>query len=182
MTDQFDRGIMQDRLIDLVHGTGSDTSRAEIEQAVTTDPELAAELRTLRQVRAALGAGVPVLNVHRIVAALPAPPSAPRAPATPRWQWAAAVAAIALGGMSLALVNAAYTGLRDGDLARPVAESTMVASAGPGALAVTFGQGLTDFGDAELDVLFDELARFDGLVAVEPVRAVPLPPVAGGGD
>jgi anti-sigma factor RsiW len=182
MTDQFDRGMMQDRLIDLVHGTGSAASRAEIEQAVAADPELEAELGTLRQVHATLRHGVPVLDVDRIVAAIPAPSGAPRVTVAPRWQWAAAVAAIALGGMSLAVVNAAYTGMRAGDLARPVAESTMVASAGPGALAVTFGQGLTDFGDAELDELFDELARFDGLVAVEPVRAAPLPPVVGGGD
>ncbi len=181
MTEHLDRGEQQDRLIDLVHDLGSVEERTALERAIGSDPELVDELRFLREARAALSIA-PSVDVDRIVAAVPAP-TARRAGArrARSWQWAAALATVALGGISLAIVERSFTGQRDGDLGRGVAETTVVAvSDAP--LPVSFGQGLADFDDEELDVLFDQLERFDGLPSLDPAPRSGLADAVGGGD
>jgi anti-sigma factor RsiW len=183
MTDHLERGDRQDRLIDLVHGTGSAASRADLAAALAADDDLAAELALLQAARVALTRPAPAIDVDRVVAALPAAPRAQAAPTRQRWRWAAAIATVALGGISLAVVQEGFRGQAGGDLGTTAAESALVASAPvPAALEVTFGQGLSEFDDAELDALFTELAAFDGMVSAEPVRGgavLPLP-IEGG--
>ncbi len=181
MTDHIDRGMLQDRLIDLVHAAGSAAERAALERSVASDAALVDELAFLRQARAALGA-TPAIDVDRIVAAIPAAPvRRQRSTRSPSWQWAAALATVALGGISLAMIEHSFTGQRDGDLGRGVAETTLVAVA-ESPLGVVFGQGLSEFDDAELEALFSGLAEFDGLLSVEPVRQHALPGDSEGGD
>jgi hypothetical protein len=119
MSDHMDRGMLQDRLIDLVHGAGAAPERVELERAIAADPDLVAELAFLRQAHAAL--------------------------------------------------------------ARGVAETTLVAIA-DAPLGVTFGQGLSEFDEDELDALFNEMARFDGLPSIEPTRQSALPTEQEGGN
>jgi len=181
MSDHMDRGMLQDRLIDLVHGAGAAPERVELERAIAADPDLVAELAFLRQAHAALGA-TPTVNVDRIVSAIPAPPARRALPPRLRsWQWAAALATVALGGISLAVVERSFTGHAEGDLARGVAETTLVAIA-DAPLGVTFGQGLSEFDEDELDALFNEMARFDGLPSIEPTRQSALPTEQEGGN
>ena len=181
MTEHSDRGLQQDRLIDLVHDLGSADERAALERSIGSDPDLIDELRFLREARAALSVSRPV-DVDRIVAALPAPSTRRvEAPRTRSWQWAAALATVALGGISLAIVERSYTGQSNGDLGRGVAETTLVAVA-DAPLPVSFGQGLTDFDDEELDVLFDQLKQFDGLPSLDPAPRSGLADAVGGGD
>ncbi len=66
------RDELQDRLPELLHGRLSAAEAAELERAVSADPELAEELTLLRTVRAA-HRHAPAIDVSRIVAALPAP-------------------------------------------------------------------------------------------------------------
>jgi anti-sigma factor RsiW len=181
MTDHMDRGMLQDRLIDLVHETGSADARAALERQIAADPDLVEELAFLRQARMALRA-TPAVDVDRIVASLPA--SRTRSASMPRlrsWQWAAALATVALGGISLAVVERSFTGQANGDLARGVAETTLVAAA-DAPLGVTFGQGLSEFDEDELDALFTELERFDGLPSLEPARPSALATAQEGGN
>lgn len=183
MTDHLERGDRQDRLIELVHGTGSAASRADLDAALRADDDLAAELAVLRAARVALTPRAPVIDVDRVVAALPAAPVAQRGRARQLMRWAAAVATVALGGISLAVVQDGFRGQASGDLRVVAAESALVASAPAStSLEVTFGQGLSEFDDDELDALFSELAAFDGMLSVEPVRGgavLPLP-IEGG--
>jgi hypothetical protein len=45
---------------------------------------------------------------------------------------------------------------------------------------VTFGQGLSDFDDDALDALLNEMAEFDGLLALDPVPVGSVPVMQGG--
>ncbi|MBC7843567.1 MAG: hypothetical protein H7099_14700 [Gemmatimonadaceae bacterium] len=73
------RDELQDLLPELLHGRLAAIDAAALEQAIAADPELAAELAVLRAVRAAQRPA-PVLDIARIVSALPAPPATRVAP------------------------------------------------------------------------------------------------------
>jgi len=76
------RADAQDLLPDLLHGRLSDAERAEVERLIASDLDLAAELSLLERVQAAHAAS-PVVNMSRIVAALPTAPAQKPVIATP---------------------------------------------------------------------------------------------------
>ncbi len=182
MTEHMDHGELRDRLADLVHGTGDAPARARVEEAVAADAALADELAFLVTARAALTPRAVPVAVDRIVAAIP-PYARRRGVRMIQWRVAAAIATIAIGGVSLSLVQQVFRGDRMTELAVVGAESSLVADASDGVLSITFGQGLAELTEDELEDLLSGLSRFDGLPSVEPGRSVPvLPAYDEGGD
>jgi anti-sigma factor RsiW len=103
MTD-CPNGDIRDLLPDLLHDRLDAGARARVEQHVATCDACGEELALLRDLRATLRRA-PVLDTAAIAAAIPAY----RAPVQRSWggSWraAAAIAAIAIGGTSIALVT-----------------------------------------------------------------------------
>jgi anti-sigma factor RsiW len=103
MTD-CPNGEIRDLLPDLLHGRLGADDRARVEQHVATCETCSEELALLRDLRATIRRA-PAVDVAAIAAAIPAY----RAPARTRtwgsWRAAAAVAAIAVGGTSIALLG-----------------------------------------------------------------------------
>jgi len=108
---------MRELLPDLIGGTLDAATRARVDQHVSSCAECASELETLRLVRSAY-ASAPVVDVRRIVAALPK--VTPVTPVTPTahagrgggsltrwidWRVAAALTMISVGGLSLAVAH-----------------------------------------------------------------------------
>lgn len=102
MTD-CPNGEMRDLLPDLLHDRLVPAERAAVESHLASCAECRAELALLSELRGTLR-GAPAVDVAAIVRALPAP--ATRA-WRPRHQWriAAAIATLAIGGGSIAVVR-----------------------------------------------------------------------------
>jgi hypothetical protein len=178
----MDHGELRDRLVDIVHGTMDPAVRAELERTVAADEELADDLAFLREARAALTPAPRPIDVDRIVAAVPAYRRT-RSVLGQQWRIAAAIGTIAIGGMSLALVQQAVRGDAPSDVVSIVAESALVADVATDGLEITFGQGLTELSDDDVDALLVGLSGFDGLPSAEPVRTVRVDPLTNeGGD
>lgn len=180
-------GLMRDRLPDLVHGRLDADTRAFVAAHVATCSECASELELLRAIGHAFD--VPAPATGRIVAALPHPqPGAlGRRRTTQRWLLAAGVSFALLGGVSWGI-------LRDGGSTsvpfgtRQTAARADTLRAAPGAIArpgvalaqgeslsrkrtdngVTFGGGLADLSDDELQTLLREIESLDATLQAEP--------------
>jgi anti-sigma-K factor RskA len=181
MMRKLDRGELLDRLPDFVHGTLPEDERVALEAALASDPSMARELDVVRRVHAALSAReVPRVDTDRVIAAIrrPAPMTA-RARAfggVARWRVAAAIATLAVGGASLAVVKQQLGGTDRGTPYTVFGETTQVASAEP--LSINFGYGLSDLAAEDLEKVMSELEKFDGLPAAEPqVRRAIVPVV-----
>ena len=114
-----------------------------------------------------------------IVAAIPPYRAQPVFRAS-RWRIAAALATIAIGGTSLVVVQQAVRGDAGGQDAI-VAETARVVADATDDLVITFGQGLTELSDDDVDALLTGLSDFDGLPSTEPVRSVRVDPTIGAG-
>lgn len=110
MTDCPDGG-MRDQLPAYVHGRLDEAARAAVAAHLATCADCAAEVALLQTARRVLDSATPAVDVRRIVAALPAPPvAAIRKVVTTgkvwsTWRIAASVATIAIGGLSVAVVQ-----------------------------------------------------------------------------
>lgn len=170
--NHWDRGDVQDRLPDLAHGRLPEAERAAVERAVAADPELARELHAVREAQRALtGRAVPI-DVDRVADAVKQP--ARRGLGVARWRIAAAIATIAVGGASLAIVQNTWRG----DGFGPViisGESTGVATNEPHAISLGFD--LSSLSAEQLEQLLAELERTGGLPSVEPRTTLVIPPV-----
>jgi hypothetical protein len=197
MTD-CPKGEIRDLLPDLLHARLDGASQTTVEAHVAGCAGCRAELALLRSLRGAM-ARRPAVDVHGIVAALPVH----RAPARRRWGgWraAAAVAAIALGGTSLAIATREQEVPRTAvaqdtapagspGIGRPVLR---MAQGGPGAASGTtsrarelpFADAVADLSDSELSALLAEIETLDVLPALDVEGSTLVPasalPSSGG--
>lgn len=175
MNRELDRGELQDRLPDLVHGTLPETERVAVEAAVAADPELASELEAVRLSRAALTPRVGAFDAERVMAAVRRPP-AKRFAGVARWRIAAAIGWLLIGGASLTVVQHTFSGGGADSLA-VAHESTTVA--GAKSLAVSFGYDLSELSAADMDKLIADLEKSGGVPSADPHRPVIVPPGEG---
>jgi hypothetical protein len=176
MNRELDQGELRDRLPDIIHGTLPEGERVAAEAAVAADASLAHELAFLREARVALSQAGYRPNVDKIAAAIPRPDRV-RTVRVARWRIAAAVATLAVGGASLALLQGGYS---DG-LVRPVTvvgETTTVAMTDAPSLSMGFD--LSELAEDEFAQLLADLAQSGGLVQEEPRVAVVVPIATGG--
>ena len=198
MTD-CPNGEIRDLLPEYVHGSLDGAVRASVEAHLAGCGDCRAEVDLLRSLRRELDR-VPTIDVARIAAALPksrerARGRVPLVVAARGWRQAAAVAAIALGGLSYAVVRQ-----RDSTAGRPVGPSstaTVIASDSPvtaraatsvavssaadthhvasasvgGELSAPSVAGLSD---DDLDLLLKDMERFDVVPDAEPASVTPV--------
>lgn len=165
MMRELDRGELLDRLPDYVHGTLPADERAAVEAALARDSGMVSELELIRTARTVLASGTPSVNVDGVLAALRHPAPA-RNVRFSRWRIAAAVATLAVGGASLAIVQ---QGFRDAqDPPTVVGETASVSSAD---VSVSFGYDLSELSPEDLEKLLDELKASAGVPGAEPAPA-----------
>ena len=210
MMHDCEDGNMRDLLPGYAHGTLSPAVRAKVSAHLATCRDCAAELELIEAGSRAFPA--PKLDISKIVKALPAAPRAGRRPffATRIGQLAAAIAIMAVGALSVLALrgwfgNDTYVVETGGrtlaavDTAKrsavPAADTTTVAAVssparGSGSTAskagnptgLSFGGGLSDLTDDQLDTLLGELGALDSLPSAEPeTHLTPIVPEADGG-
>jgi hypothetical protein len=102
------------------------------------------------------------VNVDGILAAVKKPVPVNRIRAA-RWRIAAAVATIAVGGASLAIVQKSYQGYSDPPTI--VGESASVAN---DQVSVSFGYDLSELSAEDLEKLVNDLKKSGGVPSAEP--------------
>ena len=176
------RGELQDLLPELLHGRLSATDAATLEQAVAADAEMAAELALLRSVRASQRPA-PVVDIARIVAALPSPPAvaqqidelaqrreAKRPMISGRFARAAALLIVVGGGTMVSVWEGRGTALAP--LAPAIsAESAVVAGGIP---QLGLGASTDDLSVEQLRALEADIRALDGVPSAEPDAASDL--------
>jgi anti-sigma-K factor RskA len=166
MMRKLDRGDMQDRLPEYVHGTLPADERAQIDAALAHDEDLARELDVVRAVRSAFAGVSPSIDIGRIVTALPAS-GRPRRNRASMFRIAAAIATLAVGGASLAVVQQTIRGdVADSLVIRGESVSATVGEE----LALSFGYDLSALDDDDLAALLADLEKSGGLPPAEPRR------------
>lgn len=189
---------MREQLPDLVSGLLSRVEADRVEQHVSSCAECSDELMILRTVYAVRPASRQV-DVAAIVAALPKPAGRARKYSNwQRWRAAAAIATIAIGGMSWQVARHGGLSLK-GDT--PLSDSAAMLAAGDSnapridtglmasniddarQVAVSFG-GLGDYTDEELEQILDRIEKWDGATSTEPLHPAssPLLPAGSGGS
>lgn len=204
MMNDCQNGDMRDLLPGYVHGTLSAADRSAVTTHLETCADCATEAGLIANASRAFP--VPVLDVERIVKALP---SAPRHSnrgwlAGGAWRAAAAIGLLALGAYSVVAVRARFSAAsRQTAAASAPTTSTAVAATSPRAVPVidappraiapaaasgtraqgmSFGGGLSDLSDEQLDALLAELNALDSLPSAEPEsHLTPIVPMADGG-
>lgn len=181
---------VRELLPELLHEGLDAAARQRVERHVATCGDCAAELALLHDARTALRASYrPRVDTAAIVAALPRPGGRASllrgaGSARPRvaWRIAAAVAAIALGGLSFTVARSPFGAssgapavASGGDSGEAAAVSAVfgetalaVATPAPRPVGLTAGDGLGDLGDRQLETLLGELDRLEAAPAVEP--------------
>jgi hypothetical protein len=184
-------GEIRDLLPDLLHERLDAVDRARVEGHVATCEACSEELALLRDLRSTIRR-VPAIDTRMIAAAIPAY-HAPVRRSWGSWRAAAAIAAIAIGGTSIALVNRQHVAPPPPIASAPRAESTTVAIIDKGATPAPSGQtsskavptptppsrpapavadgaelavssgALGDLSDRELATLLDEIESLDAL-------------------
>jgi anti-sigma factor RsiW len=183
------RDELQDLLPELLHGRLSATDAAALERAVAADPELAAELSLLRSVRATQRPA-PVIDIARIVAALPSPPALQVAPlvddlaarrATKRpvisrtFARAAALLIVVGGGTMVSVWEGRSTASTPVASVVP-AESLAAAGNSP---QLGLGASTDDLTVEQLRALEADIRALDGVPSADPDGAAELLPVEG---
>jgi anti-sigma factor RsiW len=201
-------GDMRDLLPGYVHGTVSAAERATVAAHLETCADCAAEVELIAAASRAFSA--PAVDFGRIVKALPAAPrGARRGVAAGRaWRVAAAIGIVAIGAFSvIALreffraaprqaasvpasvpVPAAGTALATTDAPHapivvdsPVHVSSPAVSSNPRS-GISFGGGISDLTDDQLNTLLGELDALQALPSTEPeTHLSPIVPMADGG-
>ena len=199
-------GELRDLLPDLVHGTLSAGEHERVAAHVASCPDCAAEVELIRAAHRAFPA--PAVDVSRVVAALPGSPGSVGASwggglGGRVWRLAAAIALVAIGGLSVVVLwnlfdrgaggasaplAAVVPGSQPGPDAGPAAKqvpitSRDVAVAFSGANELSFGGGLSDLTDDQLMILLRELDAFQATLSTEPeAHATPIVPLREGGS
>ena len=141
MTD-CPNGDIRDLLPELLHGRLEPSERARAEQHVATCDACSAELELLRTLRSTMRRA-PAIDAAAIAAAIPAYRPPVRQRSWGGWRAAAAIAAIAVGGTSIAIVGReSDAGVRDG-VAAARTESTTVSQATPSIAPESAGRTTT---------------------------------------
>jgi anti-sigma factor RsiW len=171
-------GEIRDRLPDFLHDQLDARARHAVAAHVAGCAACAAELALLREVRATLRS-TPTVDTARIVAALRSEARADRGARSAReswrrldWRIAAAIAVLAVGGGSAAVLSGR---LREPEAAgvRAVEQPVRVQEVAAADLSID-----ADLGEAslvELRELLDDLESFDGLPAGDPEPPAALP-------
>ena len=178
------RDEMQDLLPELLHGRLAADEAAALERAVAADPGLAAELAMLRVVRSS-HAPMPALDLSRIVAALPAPPTAPvlaapvdelaarRAARRPlisyRFARAAALLVVVGGGTMVSVWSGRTRAVVPG--VETVRAESVAVGAGSGAMQLGLGASTDELSVEQLRALEADIRSLDGIPSAEPDAA-----------
>jgi len=201
-------GQMRDLLPGYVNQTLSAEDHAAVENHLSTCEDCAAEIEVIEAASRAFAA--PVVNIAKIVKALPAAPRRTLRPAFAgsAWRIAAGIGVVLLGAGSVVMLRglivpeptqtaatpapvAAATALATTEstispataVARP--RGTPAASPKQRTATMSFGGGLSDLSDAQLDALMSELDALDAIPSAEPethlTPIVPMTPQADGG-
>ena len=175
MTDCSNIDI-REQLPDYVSGMLSRVDVDGVERHLSSCVDCSEELAILHSVYALRPAAISV-DVSAIVAALPRPVKARRSH-WQQWRIAAALATVAIGGLSW---QVARSGSSAEEMQIP--DSVMIAltdtgpqgnsAIGSGGVAVSFGD-LGDYSDAEVEQILDRLEKWDGATSQEPVTSIPL--------
>ncbi|MCC7052252.1 MAG: hypothetical protein IT355_03230 [Gemmatimonadaceae bacterium] len=179
---------VQDLLPDLLHDRLDADLARSVRAAVEADAELAAELALLRTVHASRRAA-PVLDIGRIVAALPPAPSmashadpapvlddlaarrAARRPAISQRFARAAALLVVVGGGTLATI---YGTGRDQPVTTPaVTTAESVAVAGE-TMQLGLGTSTDELSVEQLRALEDDIRALDGIPSAEPESGMDL--------
>jgi anti-sigma factor RsiW len=176
------RDEMQDLLPDLLHGRLSEYEAVAIQRALASDPGLASELAMLRAVQTSQR-NTPTIDIARIVAALPSPPtvvpaapivddlSARRAAKRPmistRFARAAALLVVVGGGSLVSVWRGqapTATGLAANVSASVSAESLASQSVG---MQLGLGAATDELSVEQLRALEDDIRSLDGVPSAE---------------
>ena len=202
-------GGVRDLLPAYVHGTLSGAERSAVARHLAACGDCAAEVELITAASRAFPA--PEIDLARIVAALPAGPRrGTQSTFTSRaLRIAAAFAIVAIGAYSVVVIQESRrTDVSSVPAAKPGASAaTAVVAAAPPKVAaaaaavdspppevrtpavaarsrpaMSFGGGLSDLSEEQLDTLLGELDGFDALPSVEPeTHLTPILPPADGG-
>lgn len=174
-------GDMRDRLPELLHDRLPGATRRDVERHLTGCDDCRAELALLRQLRSAMGA-IPMMDTSVIVAALPAPRARQRRMVG--WRAAAAIAAIAVGGTSAAIVRQHVSSVpARTEVAQSVADDTQrgvssgalavgeqATSVESGARELAVSGSTADLSDGELASLLENIETLDVLPSADVER------------
>ncbi len=173
--------------------TLSEGDRARVAAHLSVCADCRAELELLRAARRATVAAAPAVDVARIVQALPAPASVERAAmgamrstrsagqerrATPRtrrrslwsaWRIAAVISTVAVGGLSIAVLQDT-THVKEVPL---VKRRVVVPATAPAKPGLSVGTSMTDVDDADLEALLRDMDSLEATPAEEPDAAAP---------
>jgi anti-sigma factor RsiW len=187
MTD-CPNGEIRDELPDYVHDRLVGAERARVAAHVASCPFCAAEVELLGAARRAITAAAPRIDPARIVAALPAPPRALRGPAIVRplasarrpaarvgsWRMAAAIATIAVGGVSLAVIR--DIGGSNTPAVAPAVVAPQVTEQGEEVadnnVVVPDAGRLNDLSDDDVQSLLNDMDQLDGVPDADPQPAM----------
>lgn len=166
---------MRELLPDLVSGRISAVDKARVSTHVEECSDCKAELELLSSVRSAVEEMAPAYpSTSEIVAALPRPQKIRKLPVKAphrAWRVAAAVTAIALGGVSLTVLRQ-YAGGPGIDSARVRDTGALVAIADSPTAAdvarLTAGLGTMDLADEDLEALIGALDRIEAAPTEDP--------------
>ena len=146
---------------------------SQVEVHLAACPSCAAELAVVRAAHNAFPA--PQVDIAKIVSALPKPviPLAPRIEKRSRrftsWRIAATIAMIAVGGVSLAMLQNILSDKPPH--VRLVPQKHV--DAAPEASGLSVGGNLNDLSEQEMQTLLDQLDEMDAVPSAEPQPAVP---------
>jgi anti-sigma factor RsiW len=202
-------GDMRDLLPEYVHGTLSADERATVATHLESCADCVAEAELIATASRALHA--PNVNVSGILKALKVAPRGSRRDAFtgPAWRVAAAIGIVALGAFSVVALRDFFGGTPKQTASAPApAASTALAVAAPAtapaaapvasdsparanspaaapkprASGISFGGGISDLTDDQLNTLLGELDALQALPSAEPeTHLSPIVPLADGG-
>jgi len=203
-------GNMRDRLPDYVHGTLSAAERRVVSAHLATCADCTAEVEVIKAASRAFAA--PAIDTARIVRALPRGSRRRFAMPVGRvQQLAAAIGIFVVGGLSVVAVRELMGRAGATSPAQAPAPATTLAATTPAPVAapvapkvestanvtaraptpapvearrpaMSFGGGLSDLSDEQLDTLLGELDGLDALPSTEPeTHLTPILPPADGG-
>lgn len=179
---------MTDVLPEFVRGRLTGAERERVAAHIAACPSCAAEAAILGAAQRAFAAATPAVDVARIVGALPAPPALGRpalvrgrparrrwlAVPTASWRIAATVGTLALGAVSIGVVQSLMRGGQSESAAvvapRVPAENAATADESAGLSA---GGTFTDLSEDDMRTLLNDLNDIEAIPAAEPQPAVP---------
>src|ERR1019366_3181040 len=197
-------GDMRDLLPGYVHGTLSAAERTTVAAHLETCADCAAEVELIETASRAFPA--PKVDLGRIVKALPAAPRGARrgVAAGHAWRVAAAIGIVAIGAFSVIALREFFRAAprQAASVPAPAAGSALATTDAPHApivvdspvhvsspavssklrSGISFGGGISDLTDDQLNTLLGELDALQSLPSTEPeTHLSPIVPLADGG-